>query len=411
MAKHALLSPSSADRWMTCPGSVNLSLTQPDRVSEEAQEGTNYHTLAQICLEQGKSTDEFVGMPFEDETVVTEENAERLQVYLNLVRELETQGGLLVVEDSVPIAQITGEKDAVGTCDALIIRDEELVVIDLKFGRGVAVKAEGNRQTRMYALGALTKHDLWDVVKSVRLIICQPRVVDGVTEETVTIDQMKLFRDEVAVVAKPIVAALDTKEALPLYPSEKACRFCRAKAVCPELSKTVKQALEEGFEDLTKEIPEPVTPEKIDERANVLGEAMRIADLAEIYIKGVRSAVESTLLTGRPVTGFKLVRGRKGSRKWTDAAAVEQLMKSWRMKQEDMYDFSLISPTTAEKRLKKSNPKRWKRLSEGDEKEPKLIGQSDGNLTIAPADDPRPAAMFEKQDEGLVDETDVSDLF
>lgn len=412
MGKHALLSPSKADQWMTCPGSINLSDGLPNPTSEAAEEGTNYHTLAQLCLEQGKDAVEFVGMPFEDETVVTQENADDLQNYIDLVREVAAQGGLLVVEDRVPIAQLTGELDAEGTCDALIIREDELVVIDLKFGRGVPVSAIGNRQTRFYALGALQKHELWDLVKTVRIIICQPRIANGTSEETISIEELKLFRDEVAVVSRPIVAALKTKVQLPLAPSDKACRFCIAKGICPELKKVVETAMAEGFEDLTQPPPPTATLVEYDERAKEIGKRLLIADLAELFIKGARSLAESELLAGRAVDGFKLVRGRRGSRKWTDETEVEKLMKSWRMKKDDMYDMSLISPTTAEKRLKKSNPGRWAKLN-GEAEEGKVavsyISQPEGGLTIAPDNDPRPAAIIEKQMDGM--EEDVADLF
>ncbi|MNW02983.1 hypothetical protein D3C71_1988500 [compost metagenome] len=49
-----------------------------------------------------------------------------------------------------------------------------------------------------------------------------------------------------------------------------------------------------------------------------------------------------------------------------------------------MYDFKLISPTTAEKVLKEANPRKWNKLQP-------LIGRSDGKPSVAPASDKRPA--------------------
>lgn len=407
MGKHALLSPSGADRWMTCPGSVLLTKDLPEQTSEYAQEGTNYHLLAQLCLEQEKDAFEFVGMPFEDETVVDEGNAEYVQLYIDHIREETAKGGTVVIEDKLPLAQITGEKDAEGTSDCTIIRDDVVVVRDLKFGRGVAVKAENNRQLKMYALGAIEKHQLWDIVKEVDLGICQPRLTSEISQTIIPIDELKMFKQEVQIIARPILKALQTGERLPLNPSEKACKFCKAAkaGICDALTMTVRNAAEEGFENLDepKIVQTPKGPVTVSE-ADRLGEMMKLADLAEIYVKGVRSAVESALFASRPVTGYKLVQGRKGSRQWADEKATEEVLKKKRVKHEDMYTYKLITPTKAEKKWAKEKPTWWKELSEEGR-----ISQSSGSISVAPTEDPRPAYTVEPQESGF--EESVEDLF
>lgn len=407
MSKHALLSPSGADRWMTCPGSVLLTKDLPEETSEYAQEGTNYHLLAQLCLEQEKDAFEFVGMPFEDETVVDEDNAEHVQLYVDHIRQEAAKGGTVVIEDKLPLAQITGEKDAEGTSDCTIIRDDVVVVRDLKFGRGVAVKAENNRQLKMYALGAIEKHGMWDLVKEVDLGICQPRLTSDISQVTMPIDELKMFKQEVQIVSRPILKALQTGEQLPLNPSEKACRFCKAAkaGICEALTLTVRNAAEEGFENLDepKIIQTPKGPVTVSE-ADRLGEAMKVADLAEIYVKGVRAATESALLASRPVTGYKLVQGRKGARQWTDEKVIEETLKKKRVKHEEMYTYKLITPTKAEKKWAKEKPTWWKELSEEGR-----ISQSSGSISIAPTEDPRPEYKVEPQESGF--EESVEDLF
>lgn len=44
MAKHALLSASSAHRWLNCPPSAKLSATYQDTSSEFARQGTECHS-------------------------------------------------------------------------------------------------------------------------------------------------------------------------------------------------------------------------------------------------------------------------------------------------------------------------------------------------------------------------------
>jgi hypothetical protein len=50
MSGHAVLSPSSAERWMTCPGSVVLTEGLEDKGSDAAEEGTAAHELAERIL-------------------------------------------------------------------------------------------------------------------------------------------------------------------------------------------------------------------------------------------------------------------------------------------------------------------------------------------------------------------------
>lgn len=390
---------------MTCLGGPGLTKGLPEETSVYAQEGTNHHLLAQLCLEQEKDALEFVGMPFEDETVVTEENAEYVQMYVDHIRQEAAKGGTVVIEDKVPLAPITGEKDAYGTADCTIIRDDVVVVRDLKFGRGVAVKAENNRQLKMYAMGVLEKHGLWDLVKEVDLGICQPRLTSEISQVIIPIDELKMFKQEVQITARTILKALETGEQLPLNPSEKACKFCKAAkaGICDALTMTVRNAAEEGFENLDepKIIQTPKGPVTVSD-ADRLGEAMKLADLAEIYVKGVRAAVESALLASKPVTGYKLVQGRKGPRQWTKEEVAEELLRKKRVKQEEMYTFKLITPAKAEKKWAKAKPTWWAEL-EGN------ISQSEGAISVAPTEDPRPAYTVAPMESGF--EESVEDLF
>lgn len=167
-----------------------------------------------------------------------------------------------------------------------------------------------------------------------------------------------------------------------LNPGEKQCRFCKAKATCPALRAEVADVVHEAatlddFADLVPQVPDSQTGD------NYLSVAMSKVDVVEQWCKAVRAEVERRLLAGQTVEGYKLVEGKRGNRKWADAEAVEKLLKSFRMRQDEMYDLSLISPTKAEK-LFKENPKRWAKVQEH-------VTQSEGKPSVAPATDKRPA--------------------
>ena len=423
---HAELSPSSADRWMTCAGSVALSRGVARTESRYAQEGTDHHEVAALCLEEGHDAATLVGRPMLSGALLTEENAVHVQTYLNIVRGYrDTLNGEVRVEESVPISFLTGELHAKGTADAVIfIPQPELIVVDLKFGMGVEVSPDDNRQLKIYAAAVLQKHEIWEDYKTVRLVIVQPRTgSQSVKEWVCTIDELQQFCVEVRAASKAVrhltgfVAPLGTTREIPmvitpdilaaLHPSEKACKFCPAKAGCPALKTFVEKAIRTDVNDFENEETKLWPAERRQESNSILlGVSMDACGLVEIWLHAVRAKVESELLAGHPVQGvdgfYKLVRGRKGNRKWDDADAVKGIMETYKLKSEEMFDYSLISASTAEKRFAKKRPHVWEGLHPH-------ITQSEGSLSVADAKDPRPAVSQEAPAAGFETE-DGSDL-
>lgn len=406
--KHAILSPSSAPRWMVCSGAPAMELGIADTSSEFADEGTAAHFLGFVCLSEGNEAKAHIGrrIAIHDEGegwaehvsalnpkavfTVDDEMIEHVQRYLDLVREYAV-GGELLVEQELPIDHLTGEEDAEGTGDAVIIREDELTVIDLKYGRGVEVSVENNKQLMMYGLGALEKYSIMGDFKRVRLVIIQPRISYSPSEWVIEADDLLLFAREVilkSAKATELLQARTQDSNFPLdeflEPGRDTCRWCKAKGSCQKLSGYVENAIGAQFSDLTTadattrdEIVKSLVP-KTDE---ALGAKMDSLELIEDWCKAIRGEVERKLLNGSPLAGYKLVQGRKGARAWGDADEAEKVLKSMRLKQEQMYDLKLISPTTAEKILKES-PKRWNRITP-------LITQNDGKPSVAPVTDKR----------------------
>ena len=370
MSAHAQLSPSSAVRWMTCPGSVRMCEGIPDTSSDASLEGTMMHTVASHCLSRGTDAAGYVGVTDPETGLILQaEQAQAVQTYVDTVRDIcETTGGKLLVEQRLSIWHMTGEEDAHGTADAVILTMDELIVIDAKFGRGVAVDAEENPQLMMYAAAAYVEHELAYDFRRVRMMIVQPRL-NASPEWTIPVTELNEFMEDVQVSAE-----LTRQPDAPLMPSAKGCQWCRAKATCPAITNQIM----DDFDD--------VVPETADERD--LARVMANADMIEKWVKAVRAEVERRLLAGEPVHGYKLVQGKKGNRQWADPDAAEETLKSMRIKHDQMYDYKLASPTSIEKLAKAGDvgPRQWAKIQD-------LITQSEGQPSVAPESDKRPALV------------------
>jgi len=397
--QHANLSPSGAHRWMTCAGSPVLGALVPDTGSVYADEGTSAHMLASWCLDGTLDAADFVGEAIrigERSFAVTDEFAGHVQTYVDLVRGLAKDAELLV-ERRVPIGHITGEPGAGGTSDAIIVDSGKgvLTVVDLKFGRGVEVSATSNEQMMLYALGALEEYSVLGDFETVVMVISQPRVTS--TPSMWAIPAADLLR-----FAEVVAAAADTSRAAEkayadpgvdqgawaeayLNPGEKQCRFCNAKASCPALRASVAEIAGGSSAPASVEDFAAFVPMTVDAGTgpNYLSVAMAKVGLVEDWCKAVRAEVERVLVSGGSVDGFKLVEGRRGNRAWSNEAEAEALLKSFRLKKDEMYNLKLISPTQAEKVLK-DKPRQWGKAEA-------ILKRADGKPSVAPATDPRPA--------------------
>jgi hypothetical protein len=404
---HAKLSPSGAHRWLRCPGSVVLEAPYPDTTSTYAREGTAAHELAAIVLE----TDDLNAQRYVDQMIefddhgeevswrVTQDMADYVDDYVRLVREL-AQGKMLLVERRVPISHLTGETGATGTSDVVIVdtTGRNLTVVDLKYGMGVRVEAQENPQLMMYALGALHDYDVLGDFETVSMYIHMPRL-NFVSEYHLSVPELLSAGEDIRRGAELCREAEEAEEedlAEFLEPGEKQCRFCKAKATCRALRADMTDVVGGEAACTIDEFAE-FLPEIVDSQTgdNYLPIAMSKVALVEDWCKAVRAEVERRLFAGQKVDGYKLVEGKRGNRKWENEAEVEALLKSFRMRQDEMYDLSLISPTKAEK-VFKQNPKRWAKVTD-------LITQSVGKPSVALATDKRPEMVIQSVSDDFSD--------
>lgn len=431
---HAKYSPSGADRWMTCPGSLAAEAAHENTTSDFADEGTAAHELCAHCLEHGLDPWDFEGekikvydgnavwlempSPTEHKNLseweVGQDMIEHVRDYLELVMSyMELKGAILYVEKRVEFSHYVGIANQFGTADAIVVTPDEIICIDFKYGRGVLVKATENRQLRLYALGCLHTYGLMYNFKTVRMVVHQPRI-QNLSEWDCTIEELLAFGEEARIAAQKAQDIIKIAEGgqwgtpavIPpamLNPTEKGCKFCKHKGECPALTAKVFNTVVDQFDDITSEpelrdAVESAIEGLPDLEHTILSNNMEMVDLIEDWIKGVRQAVYTRLMGGDKVKDYKLVRGKMGNRAWTDKDAAEAMLKSMKTRQTDMYKMKIITPTDAERLFVKSKDtksvKRWNRLQS-------VITRKEGALSVAHASDPRDA-------EGLAD---VSDLF
>ena len=162
MAKHAFLAASASERWLRCPPSAKLCAQEEDQGSPYAQQGTDAHELCQYLLEKALGRD--AKDPTENLPWYDAEMREAAEGYAAFVMEQVAEAKTLCADPLVCVEQTVDFSKWVthgfGTSDALIVADDLLHIIDMKYGVGCLVSAAGedgtgNSQLKCYALGAL----------------------------------------------------------------------------------------------------------------------------------------------------------------------------------------------------------------------------------------------------------------
>lgn len=372
MAKHALLSASGAARWLACTPSAKLEQQFPEAVSEYAAEGTTAHELAELTaryflgviseLEFENTRDELSKGPYYNAEMQECAN-DYAKFVLNKFKAAQEHTPDALIELEVKVDFSKWVKAGFGTGDCIIIADDVLEIVDLKYGKGYRVEAIGNPQMRLYALGALLKYDMLYDFKTVRMTIFQPRLSGVQSSDEITVEEL-LDWAESYVKPRAKMAYAGKGE---FAPSEETCKFCRAKAQCRARADQNLKLFDEAPDVLL------ISPE---EAGAILEKA---ADI-QAWLSDLENLVSSTLLSGEPVPGWKLVEGRS-NRKFADELKVVEAMKAAGYDEALLYERKLIPLTQMEKDFGKKAVAEV--LSE-------LIIKPQGKPTLAPEKDKRP---------------------
>lgn len=370
---HAILSPSAAHRWMSCPGSTFLTKDlPPPPASVHAQEGTRAHAKAEEILRA-----RLTGEPIPD--VI--EGFPELGQYVHYVDDLIRNGYSVFIEVRVPLFGITTEDGAKGTADCVAIKGDEIEVVDLKWGVGVPVEARENPQLSIYALAAMDEFDYLGPFKRARLTIVQPRVNEAPSSWDVEVEDLERFRSTVKMCASESIAMRDELTAPVYHPSKKACRWCAANKTCRAYAEMVQETTSLEFPDLGEN-------PTLDNETRA--ELFRRLDDVRAWVETFEAGVLADALAGVKFPGLKLVRGRAGARKWADEQTADDLLAGFSVSTEDRYERKLLSPTSVEKLYKGGliNDEQWEQLK-------KLVTRSEPKLILVSDSDKREAVTVD----------------
>ncbi|HEY7680681.1 MAG TPA: DUF2800 domain-containing protein, partial [Terriglobia bacterium] len=312
---HAKLSASSAERWMTCPGSVALSQGLPNVSSAYAAQGTAAHYIAAARQKTGVRADVWLGktaLVEGHEVKLDDELVEAVQEFLDYIEANEQPGDEAHVEQSFTSAMSKLDPEFGGSTDYVNWRASErlLRVVDYKHGAGVPVDVDDNKQLKYYALGALLSNPQYNA-ETVELVIAQPRC----EHEQGRIRPYKFPAfDLIDYAAELQAAAARTREfGADLVPSKKACKFCPANGAhkCPALDQATHALIASDF---------GIVPAENYSREQI-AEFLEKAPLVEARISAIREFAYQAVCRGEEIPGWKLVE-KRAIRKWADEDAV-----------------------------------------------------------------------------------------
>lgn len=310
--KHALLSASSAARWLHCTAAPRFEEQFPENTSEYAEEGRLAHAICELKVIKHFTTAikprTFTTRlkKLKENPLYQDEMDKTSDLYLEHLTERAMQYDTkpnVAAEVQVDFAEYVPE--GFGTCDCIMIGGDTLSITDYKHGKGVPVSAENNPQMRLYALGALKRYKpvYGDRIKKVCMTIDQPRIQTEPSSETITVEELLAWGESIKPIAAKAYMGLGT-----FCPGEH-CRFCRGKAQCKARAEQ-NTALEE-FKDCVPQNGEkpPLFGQGVLTDEEIGDLLVRGKELVAWY-KDLEEYALNALLNGKAIPGWKAVAGR-----------------------------------------------------------------------------------------------------
>ena len=222
--EHSLtVGPSSAERALNCLASVTLPGPSPH--TEYAAEGTAAHTLSEWVRNERKHASHWRGKVLQVGEYTFKVGKAMIEGVMSFVEACESLPGVPMVEARVAYEELV--PGGFGTLDDARMVDGTCVITDLKYGKGVEVRAADNMQLKLYALGLYFTYG-WaiDFDKFV-LRISQPRR-DIFEEWPTTLGKLLEWGYDWVRPRARIALAGSTD-----FKAGAWCKFCKWKTECP----------------------------------------------------------------------------------------------------------------------------------------------------------------------------------
>lgn len=354
---HALLSASSAARWLACPPSAVAAEVYPPQDTPFTREGTLAHEVAEEVVRSYGH-----GRLIETPAGATQEMIDHANAYRDYILELiHDDNALVLLEQRVDFSPWV--PDGFGTADCIIIQGDTMTVIDYKYGQGVPVSAVDNPQMRLYALGALNDYGFAYDVERVEMHIFQPRL-DNISVDAMALPDLMTWAENIKPRAAQAAAGKGD------YTPGLHCKFCPHAGRCPELTKVCTEYVQ--THGMRRKVP-VLAPHEV-------AEVLRMEPMVTMWLKRVKDQALTTMLNGEHVPGYKVVEGKQGNRKWTDELQVAKALEAAGYGPGEYTEVKLLSPASMDKALGKKTVA---------ETLAHLIDRAPGAPTIAPESDKR----------------------
>lgn len=337
MSAHAILSPSSASRWINCPPSAMLNAEAGDRDTVFTREGTLAHAVAEL-----KARKYFIGMgpqkygaalrKFKADELWQDEMDGHTDAYMDALKDIAatfTDTPYVALEQRVDFSEYVPE--GFGTADCIMIGGEVLHIVDFKYGKGVDVSAEDNPQLKLYAVGAILQYMAFYDIFTVRMTIVQPRIKREPDTWEIEARNLLYWADGVVKPAAQLAIAGEGE-----FAEGEWCRWCAVRANC-----RARAGANTALEDFGCKMPPLLTDEEVG-RALTLGRRLKswLSDLEEYAL--------IACLNGADITGWKAVEGRS-VRAWTDPLAPYEEAKRAGVPEEMLYKREPVTLAQLEK--------------------------------------------------------------